>query len=541
METTGSYDLVVIGSGVGGLATALSARKHGLTVLLLEKTDQFGGGTAVSHGGIWIGPNHFELALGYEDTREETLNYMQAIGGDQIDMEKARSYVDRGDEALRFYEECGLRFQLIAAVADHYYPDVPGSKKAGRTLEPQLISADDLGDLRDAVFLPPNEIPEVTSQESITWGGMSNLAGWDHALIAQRRQTRMRGRGAGLIVHFLKAAVAAGVSLRRGMAVDSLLMTEGRAAGVVTVTGERIAAKRAVVLATGGYESNPEMVAVHEGLPGWQSMFPASLTGEGMTMASEVGAAVEKIHNNLALFLGFVVPPQQAGSVPFYRMAGITEMLFPHTMVVNQQGRRFADETYFQSIAPKLREYDTARHAFANLPCYLVFDASFQRQFSFAGRPVGAEIPDWVARAPTLAALAPQLGIDAAELERAATRFNTFAEAGEDPDFARGMKKWSLAAKDSWGAGSKKNPSLGPVTTAPFYGIELHPSAFCSAGLKTNGVAQVMHQRGRPIPGLYAVGNASCHRDYGVGYQAGYSLASGMTFGYLAARHIAGH
>jgi succinate dehydrogenase/fumarate reductase flavoprotein subunit len=84
-----------------------------------------------------------------------------------------------------------------------------------------------------------------------------------------------------------------------------------------------------------------------------------------------------------------------------------------------------------------------------------------------------------------------------------------------------------------------KNPSLGTLADPPFYGLELHPSAFASAGLVTNKHGQVMHQRNHPIPGLYAGGNASAHTEYGVGYQAGHSLASGMTFGYLAVRHMA--
>ena len=83
------------------------------------------------------------------------------------------------------------------------------------------------------------------------------------------------------------------------------------------------------------------------------------------------------------------------------------------------------------------------------------------------------------------------------------------------------------------------NPRLGTIRIPPFYGIELHPSAFISHGLLANHHAQVMHARGMPIDGLYAVGNAAAHTEYGVGYQAGYSLSSGMTYGYLAARHMA--
>ena len=103
---------------------------------------------------------------------------------------------------------------------------------------------------------------------------------------------------------------------------------------------------------------------------------------------------------------------------------------------------------------------------------------------------------------------------------------------------------WTLAKKDEWKPTRPDeayvNPSLGTLRIPPFYGVELHPSAFASAGLVANAAAQVIGPRERPIPGLYAAGNNAAHTEYGVGYQAGFSLGSGMTFGYLAARHMAG-
>ncbi|MEX0407280.1 FAD-dependent oxidoreductase [Aquibium sp. LZ166] len=535
----GAYDVVVAGSGAAGLSAALSAAKAGLKVVILEKSDKLGGGTSVSHGGIWVGKNHLASAAGYADSRDDILAYMRFVGGDQIREDNMVAYVDWSPRVLTILEDWGLKFSVLKGVSDHYFPIAPGSKEAGRTIEPALISANDLGELKDAVFLPPNEVVEVCSAESIAWGGMSNLAGWDGALIEERRKQRICGRGVALVTHFLKALKKEDVEIVRGAGVDRLVVTDGAVSGVVLSSGMVLHASKAVILATGGYESNPDLVAVHEGLPRWQSMFPESLTGDGMIMASELGAAVRTIHNNMALFLGFVVPPKTANDMPFYRMAGITELLFPHTLVVNRKGRRFADETYFQSMAPRLREYEPATHSFSNLPCYLVFDSQFQRRFSFAGNAPGAAIPDWVACADTIEELAAKLDVDAAGLAETVARYNGFAATGVDEDFKRGAQKWSLAKKDSWGAEGLPNPSVGAVSQGPFYGIELHPSAFCSAGLVTNPDAQVLNQRGHPISGLYAVGNASAHTDYGVGYQAGYSLASAMTFGYLAARHVA--
>jgi 3-oxosteroid 1-dehydrogenase len=535
-------DVVVIGSGVGGLASALSAHESGLKVIVVEKGEKLGGGTGVSAGGIWIGNNHLAQEAGVTDSRDDIISYMKFLGGAQIDEEKLLAYVDVAPEALQFYEQCGVEFKLIKNIPDHYFPDGPGSRDWGRTIEAKLISANELGDLRDNIFMSPNEPPEVTSEESIGWGGFNNLAGWDMELVEKRRSERMLGRGAALVAHLVKALLAREVPIYRGMAADKLRMDGDRVIGITTENGDIIHAGKSVVISTGGYESNDDLAATYEGLPGWRSMFPDTLTGDGMIMATEIGAAVEIIHNNMALFLGFVVPRKKEDSIPFFRLVGITEMLCPHTLVVNGQGQRFADESYFQSIIPALREFSTSRHTFVNLPCYLVFDSQFKRKFSFVGNSVGDDIPSWVASADNFKDLAGKLDVDPEGLMNTVSRFNGFAESGYDEDFLRGDKKWSLGNREAWNEGDGKssyaNPTLGSLSEPPYYAVELHPSAFCSAGLLTNAQAQVINQRGNPILGLYAVGNAAAHTEYGVGYQAGYSLASGLTFGYVAAKHM---
>ena len=172
------------------------------------------------------------------------------------------------------------------------------------------------------------------------------------------------------------------------------------------------------MLACGGYESNPDLVRAYEGLPGWQSMFPPTIEGDGIVMAAEIGAQVRVIHNNMALFLGFNLPGRQPGELPLFRLVGISEMLCPHTIVVNKAGHRFADEFYFQSMVPSLRAYSVESHRHVNLPCYLVFDQQYADGFSFAGNPKGCPIPQWVARAATIEQLAQSLGIDAPGLAR---------------------------------------------------------------------------------------------------------------------------
>ena len=111
------------------------------------------------------------------------------------------------------------------------------------------------------------------------------------------------------------------------------------------------------------------------------------------------------------------------------------------------------------------------------------------------------------------------------------------AASGVDEDFHRGEHQWKLASRPR----QPGNGSLGTVEKPPFYGIELHPASGSSAGLLTDAHARVIHQRRRPIPGLYASGNAAAATEQGIGYQAGLSLAAAMTFSYLAVRHMLGH
>jgi 3-oxosteroid 1-dehydrogenase len=131
--------------------------------------------------------------------------------------------------------------------------------------------------------------------------------------------------------------------------------------------------------------------------------------------------------------------------------------------------------------------------------------------------------------------LAVKLGIDSDQLEKTVRRFNGFVETGGDADFHRGESQWKLASAT---AARGTNGCLGTIGEPPFYGIELHPSGGSSVGLLTDIHGRVMHQRRYPIPGLYASGNAAGATEQGVGYQAGLSLASAMTFSHLAVRHM---
>lgn len=530
-----NYDIVILGSGIAGLSAALASYEGGLKPLLLEKSDLLGGGTTNSYGLIWVGENHIQLDAGLKDNRSDIISYMRFLGGGEHNEERLITFVERSPAVLKRFADWGIPFRLVRGVTDHYFGMAPGAVTEGRTLEAELISGFELGPWKDRIVIPDDVPCYVTAEEQVLWGGMNRFSQWDQDVVRERKARDMRGKGLGLVCHFVKALNDRGIAIKTGQKIQSLLFDGQRVAGVRMAGGTTIPAAKGVVLATGGYDWNVKLARDLEGLPDLVPMGPESLTGDGLVLGAEVGANIHRIQNSLFLMLGYTVPSTEPGRPPVSCRASIVELFCPHTMVVNRAGKRFADESFFQGIVPTLRQFDTFKHEYPNLPCYLIFDRQYLNQFSFGNRPVGAPVPETIPRADNLPDLAKKLGISVEGFIKTIERFNDFARAGIDQDFHRGELKWKLAsAKGRTG----KNPALGTIETPPFYGVELLPSIANSAGLVANTAAQVMNHRKLPIPGLYASGVVAVRDEGGAGYQAGLTLAAAMTFSYLAVEHM---
>jgi 3-oxosteroid 1-dehydrogenase len=371
MTSSDAWDVVILGSGIAGLAGALAAHELGLRPVVLEKASTLGGGTVNSYGLIWVGQNHLAQAAGYEDTRDETIAYMRFLGGGSLDDNRMSTFVDRSPEALKFFEMCGVRFRVVRGVTDHYYGKSPGSHAVGRSVEVDLISGFDLGEWRERV-LTPHDVPcFVTVEEQISWGGINSFSRWDRDLVRERKQQDMCGKGLGLICHFLNVLRARDVTVLTDQHVESLAVENKQVTGVVMRSGESIRARKGVILATGAYSANTQMNWEFEQLPGIaqeaSSLAPASLTGDGLVLGAEIGGILHKIENSLRVMLSYTIPPEMPGGTATCVHAGIVELCSPHTMVVNKYGRRFADETFFQGIVPQLRLFDPMRHEYPSL------------------------------------------------------------------------------------------------------------------------------------------------------------------------------
>ena len=539
-----SVDVVCVGSGLGGLSAAIVAHDAGKKALVLEKAPKLGGVCAYSGGELFVPNNHLMRARGLEDSREQGLRYMRFLAAGYADAELQENLLDLGPTVVRHFEErAGVRWKIIERFPDYHYPKAPGTVAAGRYLEVALFDGAELGAWQKLTYLSPHMPNGIDHDELFAWGGFTQVMKWDFKLMGKRFAADRRGFGPGMMAYFVKAAlIDRPIAALVGTPVRELIAEDGR---VVGVRAERegkdyfVRARSGVVLGVGGYDWHPELFRFFEQLPEWHSMCQPTLEGDGIALAGELGAAIAAVPPcNLGLFFGYQVPGEEHEGKPLWR--GSWEGGFPHAIWVNRAGRRFADESFYRDYLPKTRAWDGATQTQPNFPPYLIFDGNFREKYPLGTFLPVMDLPEaLVSRADTLRELAEKLGIDAAALESTVERFNRFAADGIDPDFGRGSYPW--AAMMTGDATRAKNPNLGPLEKAPFYGLRL---GVCSvgvnaAGLHTNRQAQVLHVRGRPIPGLYAVGNAAAPLDIGAGYQSGLSNLRGLVGGYVAGRDAA--
>jgi 3-oxosteroid 1-dehydrogenase len=275
-----AVDLIAVGSGASGCGAALAAAAHGLNTLLLEKAPLLGGGTTYSYGGLWIGENHLEAAAGIEDSRDEARAYLGFLAGGAAIAANLNTYIDQAPVVLRRLEDWGLRFRIIPRVPDHYYPTAPGSKAEGRTLEAVTISRGGLGPWAGQLDSGPYLPPGVAWSDAVAWGGFGNRRNWDENVLKERAEQGLLAAGQALVGQLLGAALQRGVTVYADFAVRELLVSNGRVIGIRgSHRGEEVTveATRGVVLATGSYESSPELIQQLKGFrAGSRSSRPAS-------------------------------------------------------------------------------------------------------------------------------------------------------------------------------------------------------------------------------------------------------------------------
>lgn len=535
-------DLVVGGSGIGGLTAALTACSLGLKVVVLEKDSALGGVTAYSTGEVWVGNNYLEKAEGVEDSEEETLAYLKAITKGTGDEEVLTTFVKNAPKALELLAQMDVPWKIIKNFADYYYRKAPGAKGHGRYLEMSPFPGNSLGKWAAKVRNSPHVPSGITHDEMLAWGGAASIKTWDFELVGQRVQEDYRTFGPGIAAALVKAALDRKIPLYTQAPILELIFDGTKVLGIRTERDGKdcfIRARKGVVLAVGGYDWHKEFVRYYEDLPQWESCVPPAVEGDGLILAGEVGAAVASVPPaGYVTLVGFHIPGEEHEEKPLYRIT--LEVGLPHSIVVNKKGQRFGDESWTKGMFAAVRQFDSQTQTWPNIPFYLIVDQEYRDRYGIGSVSPGQPLPEGLGvTADTIQELATKLDIDPNGLVDTVQRFNEFAKVGKDDDFRRGSIPFSNSLMGDLNV--KPNPNLGTISRPPFTGIPLFivNAGMNAAGLKTNSFAQVMSVRNKPIPGLYACGNTAAYLELGHGYQSGLPNARGMTFGYLAAQHAA--
>ena len=523
------FDVVVLGTGAAGLVAALAAAEQGASVGLFEKADRVGGTTAISGGGCWVPGNAQMAASGLADSRDDALRYLASLSFGHIRPGFAEAFVDDGPRVFGWLEAAaGLRMKIVAGYPD-YHPERPGGKPGGgRTLEPELFSFRQLGSWADRV-VPGHRNPHLMLSDTTLGGGTGYL---DETVQAQRQAADLRGCGAALVGPLLKACLDRGIEPATASRAQDVVIDDGRVTGVVVEQPAGpvvVRAARGVVLATGGFEWDAELVrGFLRGPMTSPASWPANV-GDGLLIAMRAGAALDNMPQ--AWWVPVIEIP---GDVAFGRQRATLlnrERTLPRSILVNKLGRRFTNEAAnYNALGGALHQLDAARFDYVNLPCWLIFDAGYLARYGFREARPGDPAPAWMTRADSLGGLAAALGVPAEPLTETVTRWNTNVESGDDPDFHRGRSAYDLWSGDAAARG-RVGSTLGPIDTPPYYAVEVRSGTLgTSGGPRTDLDGRVLGTRGEVIRGLFAAGNVAAAPTGMVYGGAGGTLGPIVTF-----------
>jgi 3-oxosteroid 1-dehydrogenase len=528
-------DVIVVGSGAGALVAAAVATAGGAEVLVLEKADKLGGGSALSTGLVFAPANRYMQEHAIEDSRADALRYLEALNGGVSGPERIERFLDTQADLFEWLElESSLRFRSIPHLPD-FHPEFAGGKLGGRHLAAVPFDGGVLGPWADRTRRSQS-LP-LTYYEIEEMGGPAKVRQWDFELIAERIVADVRAQGAALVAPLVADLLKRGVEIRTAAHVERLSTSDGRVTGVEVRTPEgveAISARRSVILGTGGFEWNASMNRQFLGVPLAGPLTVPSNEGDGHRMAMRVGAGVTMMHESVWSPV-LQIPGETYDGRPYWRNLA-SEKGRPHSLMVNREGVRFVNENLnYVDLGRAFQTFTVDSHRFPNLSAFMVFDSAYKSTYPVATAMPGEGSPDWIVEASSLEGLARELGIAAKPLAATVRRFNTFAESGLDEDFGRGQTAFERYYGDPANAGA--NPTLGTVGEPPFYAIPVELGTFGNrGGLLGLEDGQVLDVDGYPIPGLYACGNTLAQTVLGRGYEGGGTLAQSMAMGFAAGR-----
>ncbi|WP_441351231.1 MULTISPECIES: FAD-dependent oxidoreductase [unclassified Tardiphaga] len=563
MAQTVDCDVLVVGSGAGGFAAAVAAQARGLKVIVAEKEKWVGGTTALSGGFMWVPNNPISRADGIEDTVDAARTYLRHEAGNHFNAENVEAFLQEGPEAIAFFhEKTALQFEPASAFSD-YHPDAPGGRAGGRSIKALPYRAQGLGKELNRLSPPLPELtfvglmigsgPELKHFFNVT-RSLKSAAYVAQRLLAHARDLALYQRGMlltngnALVARLFRSALDLGVDVWTDSPVARLIREGDAVTGAVinTKSGDiTVRAKRGVVLAAGGFPQDMsrrrEMFPHDRSNDGHFSPAPKGNTGDGLRLGEEVGAVAEKGYPNAAAWVPVSRVPRRDGSYGVF--PHFIDRAKPGLIAVLPNGKRFVNEAnsyhdFCQALFAAVGTDAAAR-------AYLVVDQPFLTRYGLGfvkpfPVPVGGNIRSgYLKTGKTVAELARAAGIDATALEATVDQWNKDIANGEDKAFGKGTTSYNRFNGDP---DFEPNPCLAPLATGPFYAVEVVVGDLGTfAGLRADRYSRVTDHEGRPIPGLYAAGN-DLNSIMGGNYPGGgITLGPALTFGYIAAKHLAEH
>lgn len=561
IRATVDCDVLIVGSGAAGLSAAVTAAFHGLKVIVVEKDPVFGGATAWSGGWMWVPRNPLAQRAGIVEDPAAPRTYLEHELGDRFDPARVDAFLEAAPHMVSFFERhTALQFADGNGIAD-IHGETPGAGTGGRSVIAAPYSAYGLGSLLKRLR---RTMPETS------FLGMPIMAGadltafltltrsWRSALHVSKRFARhllglaIKGRathlvnGVALVARLAKSAEDLGVLLWESAPVTALIHEQGRVAGAYIDTAKgpvAIRARKAVVLAAGGFPNDVERrKALFPRTPTGQehlALPPLGANGDGLRLGESVGGQVATDLASPVAWCPVSAVPYRDGRIGHF--PHIIERGKPGIIGVLANGKRFVNEAGGY--------YDYAKAMVAAAPgdevaSWLICSQPFQRRYGLGiSRPFPLPVAPYVRSGylktgATLTELAHACGIDAAGLSATIDAFNHHARLGQDPEFGRGSTAYNRKQGDAL---HQPNPCVAPIEQGPFYAVKVRPGSFGTfAGLKTSPHAQVLDANGQAIPGLYAAGTDMASIMGGHYPAGGINLGPAATFGYIAARHIAG-
>lgn len=530
-------DIVCVGSGAAAMSAATTAVTEGASVIVLEKAPVLGGTTAKSGAVFWI-PNHYGLkARGVEDKREDCVQFLcryafptlysphaPRFGLSALDYDRISAFYDYGSEAVDYIRQHGIfslkewRMWALDEPAVDYLAHVPENKTpTGRPLA------------------------ATDAEGTFCWG-------W------------------GMIEQMAAYLQARDVPILTEHSVSELLTDEsGAVVGLSANTakgGVRVRARKAVIMGTGGFAHNTDMLQRFHEVFAYGSCAQLSAQGDFVPMAQKLGARMGNMHGawrcavvleqaleNRSVGTGMFVPPGDA------------------MLLVNRYGKRFVNEhRNYNDRSRSHSTFDPNRAEFPNEFQFMIYD---QRTAALVsednGQPPITPEESYVIKGETLADLATQIRARVASLSpamgsftldgdfdsqmiAAVEQFNGYAVGGKDRDFGRGDQPYDVAWHRLWGLfnyteAHAENPypnsTMHPLAAeGPYYAIILAPGLLdTNGGPMTDAKARVVDEADQPIPGLYGAGNCICAPTRNAYAGAGGTIGPALTYGYIAAKH----